>query len=69
MFEWYSTKHNILDQTSQFGCHGKKKKNSSEAIRGKKLKLCRIVYISLYENIFLLPLLKYFGCYGNFKFR
>ena len=37
---------------------------------GIKLKLCRIVLnISFYKNIvFLLPLLKCFGCYGNLNF-
>ena len=43
--------------------------NSSEAVWGIKLKLCRIVSNnSLDKNIFLLLLLKHFGCYGNLKF-
>ena len=43
--------------------------NSSEAVWGIKLKLCRIVSnISLYNTTVLLPLLKHFGCYGNLKF-
>ena len=60
------------------GCHGNikgkfskkySKINSSEAVWGIKLKLCRIVSNnSLYKNCFLLLLLKHFGCYGNLKF-
>ena len=47
-----------------------RKNISSEAVWGIKLKLCRIVSNnSLYKKIvFLLPLLKLFGCYGNLKF-
>ena len=53
--EWFSIKHIIFDQSSQF--------EWLVAIRGIKLKLCRIVYnISLYKkDYFLLLLLKYFG--------
>ena len=44
----------------------KKKINSSEATLVMKLKLCRIISdISLDTKIlFLLPLLKHFGCYS-----
>ena len=61
------------------GCHGNQKAKFekkykkiiySEAIRGIKLKVCRDVHnISLYKNdVFLLPVLMYFRCYGNLKF-
>ena len=60
------------------GCHGNRKAKfakkyskiiSTEAIRGMKLKLWRPVYnISLYKNIFLLPLLMYFRYNDNLKF-
>ena len=60
------------------GCHGNikgkfskkySKIDSSEAVWGIKLKLCRIVSNnSLYKNtVFLLLLLKHFGCYDNLK--
>ena len=48
-----------------------KKIFSSEAIRGRemKLKLWRNVdNISFYKNVFLLPLLKCFRCYDKLKF-
>ena len=46
-----------------------KKSTSQKLFLGIKLKLCRIVSNNcLYKKLFLLPLLKHFGCYGNLKF-
>ena len=66
--EWSSAKHIILGNGNRNVKSAKKifkNINFSEAIRGIKLKLCRIVYnISLYKTIvFLLPLLN-----DNLKF-
>ena len=60
----------LLSPLNLIGYHGNQKANSSEAVWGIKIKLCRIVSnISLYKKYwFLLPLLKHYGCYGNLKF-
>ena len=80
--EWYSTKNIIFVQTSQsdglswqpkpYICKNYSKINSSEPIRWIKLKLYRNVHsISLCKTcdiVFLLPLLRYFGCNDNLQF-
>ena len=62
-FDWLPWQHKGLIFKKIF-------KNQLLRSWGIKLKLCRIVSNnSLYQNIvFLLLLLKHFGCYGNFKF-
>ena len=45
------------------------KNQTLKGIRRIKMTFCRIVHnIRLYKILFLLPLLKNFGCYGSFKF-
>ena len=78
--EWSSTKHIILDQTSQFDwvvmatemfiCEIVFKKNQLlRTYKGGNAEAVELFIILASMNILvLLPLLRYFGCYGNFKF-
>ena len=78
--KWSCTTHTFFVVTSTFiGYHDKrqnlrKKKKKKKSTPQKlcwrdKLKLCRTVSkISHYKTVFLLPLLKHFGCYGNLNF-
>ena len=67
----FQTYHLQVQSLNLIGCHRKTiKKSTPQKLKGEaNAETLKIVYsISLYKFMFLLPLLKYFGCYGNLKF-